>query len=214
MPTPIMKRDVIIKYSVTAGSVADLAVSLNATFNTSLTGTTIKYEDESSTTPEEKTKYKIAFAAADGTKVGCMTVKLVGNPQPATGGTVAKVRQAYDFDPPGVETDVALIDPATHSFERIWKQNVTDRTSTEVVDNIAKVDIRVKSSLGYTVNQRLDSAKDNSLVVLYSWVDGSGTAVVSGSVTFDSATTQVARGYTVGGIRITDNDSGAITRRR
>lgn len=212
MPTPKMKRDVILKTSVAAGSAADLTISMDASFSTTVNGTTITYEDESSSSAEEKTKYKLVFANVGGATIGTMTVKFVGNPDPSSGASVALVRAGYDFDPAGTQGNVNIITAPTHSFERIWKQAVLSG-STEIVDNVAKIDIRVTAGSGITVTQTLDTAKDNTLKVNYSWSDPAVGAVASGSVTFGSSVS-AGTGYTTGPIRITDTDSTESSLRR
>lgn len=213
MPSTQSKRDLILKSSVAAGTVADLTISMDASFDTSLT-TTITYEDESGSPREEKTKYKMVFANASGATLGTITLKLVGDPQPATGDvTVTKPVARYTFDPSGRETTVALLPSPNASFERVWKQNVTDSTRAEVVDDVAKLDIRVSGENGAVVSQSAKSQENNELVVNYEWSTAATGVVVSGSVTL--TTTAVAgSGYTLGNIRVTDTDSTAGTTRR
>lgn len=206
-----MKRDVLLKTGVTAGAVSDLDLEMNASFTTNLTGTAITFEDESASTPEEKTKYKMAFRNSFGATIGVLTVKFVGNPEPDVPATVQKVARDI-FDPAETTGTVTLLDPADDTYERIWKQAV-NQGRTQIVDNVGKVDIRVKAEAGYTVAQSVATATDNSLVVNYSWNDANGTAIVSGSVRFDSVV-RAYTGYTLGNIRITDIDSGDRRRRR
>lgn len=206
-----MKRDALLKTGVTAGSVSDLDLEMTATFTTNLTGTTIKFDDESAGSPEEKTKYRMAFANAFGSTVGVLTVKFVGNPEPDVPATVQKVARDI-FDPPETTGNVTMLDPADDTYERIWKQAVS-QGRTQIVDNVGKIDIRVKAETGYTVNQSVGTATDNSLIVNYSFLDANGTAVVTGNVRFDS-TVRAYTGYTLGNIRVTDIDSGDRRRRR
>ncbi|WAS97882.1 hypothetical protein [Nannocystis punicea] len=201
----------ILKTGVAAGPVANLDIDLNATFTTALTGTTITWEDESSGNPEEKTKFKMSFLNVGGANVGALTVKLVGNPCPDVPATVTKTARQVT-DPTAISGNVTLLDPADDTFERVWRQAVNN-SRVQVLDNVAKVDIRVKAETGYTVNQAVGTATDNSLIVNYSFLDATGTAVVSGSVQFDTVATAAA-GYTLGNVRIVDTDSGARTRRR
>jgi hypothetical protein len=210
MPTPKMKRDLILKTSVTGSSCSDLNLTMDASFSTTLTGTTITYEDESSGSPDEKTKYKMVFVNGSAT-VGTITIKLVGNPDLSSGASLETVREGYDFDPSGTAGSVTMIASPTHSFERIWKQAVFSSTREQIVDNVAKIDIRVDAGPDVTVTQTLTTATNNQLVVSYTW-QVSGGPSVSGSVTFD-ASTSVDSGYYTGPIRITDNDSNASSLR-
>lgn len=209
MPTPKMKRDLILKTSVTGSSCSDLNLTMDASFSTTLTGTTITYEDESSGSPDEKTKYKMVFVNGSAT-VGTITIKLVGNPDLSSGASLETVREGYDFDPSGTAGSVTMIASPTHSFERIWKQAVLGPSRELVVDNVAKIDMRVSAGSGVTVTQSLASAGDNQLVVNYAWQIPSGPTI-TGSVTFDTSTS-VDSGYTPQPIRITDNDSNASLR--
>ncbi|WP_096332514.1 hypothetical protein [Nannocystis exedens] len=201
----------VLKTGVAAGPVANLDIDLNASFTTELTGTTITWEDDSSSDPEEKTEFKMSFLNVGGANVGALTVKLVGNPCPDVAATVTKTAR-QTTDPTATSGSVALLDPADDTYERVWRQAVSN-SRVQVLDNVAKVDIRVKAEAGYTVNQAVGSATDNTLIVNYSFVDATGTAVVSGSVRFDTVATAAA-GYTLGNIRIVDTDSGASIRRR
>ena len=194
----------LLKTSVATGSVSDLDLALTASFTTNLTGTTITFQDASAGSLEEETKYRMAFAGT-GPAIGVITIKLVGNPEPAVPATVQKTARDV-FDPPETIGTVTMLDPADDTYERIWKQAV-NQGRTQIVDNVGKIDIRAKAEAGYVVNQSVATATDNSLIVNYSWNDANGVAVVSGSVRFDSAT-RVSTGYTLGSIRVTDNDSG------
>ncbi|MCY0993592.1 hypothetical protein OV203_41020 [Nannocystis sp. ILAH1] len=211
MPTPKLRRDLVLKTGVAAGPVANLDIDLNASFTTELTGTTIKWEDESSSDPEEQTKFKMSFLNVGGANVGALTIKLVGNPCPDVPATVTKTAR-QTTDPTATTGTVTLLDPADDTFERVWRQAVNN-SRVQVVDNVAKIDIRAKAEAGYVVNQAVGTATDNSLIVNYAFVDATGTAVVSGSVRFDTSSTASA-GYTLGNVRVVDTDSGASARRR
>jgi hypothetical protein len=211
MPTPKMRRDLVLKTGVTAGNVAQLDIDMIGSFTTALTGTTIQWEDESSGNPEEKSKFKMAFLNVGGANVGALTVRLVGNPCPDVPATVTKTARQV-CDPTATTGSVTLLDPADHSFERVWRQAVSN-ARVQVLDNVAKIDVRVKAETGYTVNQSVGTATDNQLIVNYAFVDAAGTSVVAGSVRFDTVATAAA-GYTLGNIRIVDTDSGERSRRR
>lgn len=216
MPSTQSKRDLILKSSVTAATVADLNISMEALFDTDLS-TVITYEDESdpATARDEKTKYRMTFTNVGGASVGAITLRLVGDPVPASGSgiTVTKPVARYEFDPAGRETAVALIGAPAASFERAWRQNVRDRSRTEVVDNVARLDVRVIGENGATVAQTVRSQADGELVLIYEWSNAAGV-LVSGSVTLTTTATP-GTGYTLGPVRVTDNDpSSAVTRRR
>lgn len=207
MPTPILKRDVILKTSVASATASNLTLSVDASFSTALTGTTITYEDDS-VSGDEKTKYKLVFTNPGSASVGSITLNFVGAPAPAVGSTVAKVLANYTFDPSGTSGSVTLITAPAHSFERIWKQNVRDRQRNEVVDNIAKLEMAVDVTGSNSVTQTLTTATDNQLVISYSWLDAAGGPLVTGTVTLDSSAV-AGSGYALGNIRITDTDSNA-----
>lgn len=213
MPSTQSKRDVILKSSVTVNTVADLNLSMEALFDAP--AVEITYEDAGDLDEEERTKYKMVFSTASGTPVGCVTLRLIGNPVPADGSgvTVSETLARYDFVPTARETSVALIAAPAASFERVWKQNAKDASRAEVVDNVAKLDVRVAAQSGFTVVQTVRSTDDNELVLLYEWSGAASGVAVSGSVTLSSSAAAGA-GYTLGKIRVTDNNpSGAAARR-
>lgn len=213
MPTPKSQRDLVLKSSVAAATASDLNIAMTALFDTNLS-TVITYEDESpGSTRDEKTLYKMVFANSSGTSFGTITLRLVGDPIETAGVTVTKPIARYDFDPAGRETNVVLLPTPTASFERVWKQKALNSARVEVVDNVAKIDIRVIGENGATVTQTVKSTDDNELVVLYEWSNAASGVLVSGSVTL--ATTAVAgAGYTLGPVRVTDSDPSPNVRRR
>lgn len=214
MPTHQSKRDLILRSTVTVNTVADLNLSMEALFDAP--AAEITYEDASDLDEEERTKYKMVFNTAAGARIGCVTLRLIGNPVPADGSgvTVTEERAGYTFNPTARETNVALIDAPAASFERVWKQNARDAARNEVVDHVAKLDVRVQAAAGFSVVQTLRSAGDNELVLLYEWSGAATGGAVSGSVTLTSSAS-AGSGYTLGKIRVTDNNpsSGAAKRR-
>lgn len=214
MPSTQSKRDVILKTSIASGTVADLNVSFEGLFESGAAGV-ITYEDESGAR-DEKTKYKLVFSSATGT-VGTVTFKFVADGVLPSGSsaTVSKPTARYVLDPAGRETSVALISAPDASFERIWKQNVRDASRNEVVDNVVKLDVRVDAADGFTVEQTVKGTDPEQLTLVYEWSSATAGVVVSGSVNLTPSVAPAA-GYTVGNIRVTDNDptSGSTAARR
>ena len=213
MPTPKSKRDLILKSSVTSATVTDLNITMDAVFDTNLS-TVITYEDETPTsTRDEKTKYKMVFSNGAGASLGTITLRLIGDPVEATGVTVSKPVARYTFDPAGRETAVALLASPTASFERVWKQKAYNSARVEMVDNVAKIDVRVIGENGAVVTQTVKSTDDGELVLLYEWSSATAGVLVSGSVTL-TTTAAAGAGYTLGNIRVTDSEPSPNVRRR
>lgn len=214
MPTPKSKRDLILKSSVTSATVTDLNITMDAVFDTNLS-TVITYEDETPTsTRDEKTKYKMVFSNGAGASLGTITLRLVGDPTPADAGvTVTNPVARFTFDPAGRETAVALLASPTASFERVWKQKAYNSARVEMVDNVAKIDVRVIGENGAVVTQTVKSTDDGELVLLYEWSSATAGVLVSGSVTL-TTTAASGAGYTLGNIRVTDSDPSPNVRRR
>lgn len=214
MPSTQSKRIVVLKSDVAATNVSELNLSMEAIFDAP--ASEITYEDAGDLDEEERTKYKMIFKSAAGATIGTVTLRLIGNPIPAdgSGAAVSVARAGYSFVPDARETNVALLPSPAASFERVWKQNARDASRVEVVDNVAKLDVRVIAESGFSVAQTLRSAGDNELVLIYEWSGAASGVAVSGSVTLSSSAVAGA-GYTLGKIRVTDNNpSGAAVRRR
>jgi hypothetical protein len=209
MPSTQSHRDVILKTSVAAGTVADLSVSYDALFESASAGA-ITYEDESGVR-DDKTKYKLTFAG-----IGAVTFKFVADTTLPTGSsaTVQKTRAGYVFEPTGREGSVALLSAPAASYERIWKQNARDSARNEVVDHVVKLDVRVEAEGSHTVEQTVKSTDAGELVLVYEWSSATAGVVLSGTVTLTPSVAPGA-GYTVGNARVTDNNptSGSARRR-
>lgn len=202
MPKSISKRDVILKTSVVAGDVATFSINMDADFTTDLTGSTITYEDESGGNKDEKTKFKMVFANRRSPAVGAVTICLVGDPKPDGGADITKPIAMFDFDPTAAQGNVQQIGSPARSFDRVWKQKVRNGSNTEIVNNVAKIDVRVEAASGYTVTQSVATPNDNTLVLTYAW-SSPAAGVVTGTVTLTTSVTPNA-GYTLGPIKITD----------
>lgn len=209
MPSTQSHRDVILKTSVAAGTVATLSVTYDGTFESASAGA-ITYEDES-VPRDDKTKYKLTFAG-----IGAVTFKFVVDTNLPTGSsaTVEKERAAYHFQPAGTQGNVTQLPAPDASFERIWKQNVRDSARNEVVDNVVKLDVRVDAEGAHVVEQTIKSTDDGELVLIYEWSSATAGVVLSGSVTLTPSLAPGA-GYTVGKPRVTDNvpTTGSARRR-
>jgi len=209
MPSTKSKRDVILRTSVAAGTVADLTVSYEALFDSASAGA-ITYEDESGVR-DDKTKYKLTFAG-----IGAVTFKFVADTTLPTGSsaTVAKTRAGYVFEPTGREGSVTQLQTSNASYERIWKQNVRDSARNEIVDHVVKLDVRVAAEGSHSVEQTVKSTEAGELVLVYEWSSATAGVVLSGTVTLTPSVAPGA-GYTVGSARVTDNNptSGSTLRR-
>lgn len=205
MPTPHSIRTVVLKSSYSAATVSDLDVAMNATFTTTW-ATTTKFEDASASGAEETTKYRMKFANASGAEIGVITLRLVGKGNiDLEGLTIAKTVVRSEIDPTPGKGGVTMIESPNASFERIWKQAAIDGDGKDAVDNVAKLDMRVSQATGYTVGQTVQTQTDGQLVIAYDWLDANGVSRVSGTVTLGTSVT-AGSGYTLGPIRVTDNN--------
>ncbi len=204
MPNPKTKRVVVLQSSFNATNVSTLNLAMDASFTTS-GGTTNKFEDASADNTEEKTKYRMKFSNVAGGEIGALTLRLVGKGDVGAGVTIAKTDARSDIDPAPSTTNVTLIERPAASFERIWKQAVTNAAGTEFVDDVAKLDMRVTAGSGISVVQTATTQGNNQLVISYSWKNAAGATLVSGTVTLDSSVTP-GSGYSLGSIRVTDNN--------
>lgn len=212
MPNPKTQRAIVLQSSFNATNVSTMNLSMDASFTTS-GGTTNKFEDVSNDNTEEKSKYRMKFSNVAGGEIGALTLRLVGKGDLGAGVTIAKTDVRTDIDPAPTNTSVSLIERPAASFERIWKQAVTDASGAEFVDDIAKLDMRVTAGSGITVVQTATTQGDNQLVISYSWKNAAGATLVSGTVTLDSSVT-AGTGYSLGSIRVTDNDPTTGEERR
>lgn len=208
MPSTQSHRDVILKTSVAAGTVADLSVTYDALFDSASAGA-ITYEDESGVR-DDKTKYKLTFSG-----IGSVTFKFVADTTLPTGSsaTVQKTRAGYVFDPAGTAGSVTQLDPYAASYERIWKQNVRDSARNEIVDHVVKLDVRVEATGSHTVEQTVKSTEEGELVLIYEWSSATAGVVLSGTVTLTPSVAPGA-GYSVGKPRVTDNNPTTGSARR
>lgn len=206
MPTPQIKRDVILKTSVAAATVTQLSFTMDAQFDTA-GGASIRWQDASDTDTEEKTKYLMTLMTAGGAEIGQISLRLVGDAQLPSGSsaTVSVDRAVSTFDPSATVGAVSLIDQPEASYERIWKQAAKNRAQTEVVDNVVKLDVRVIAEDSYAVTQTLREATDGSLALYYEWVAVGGAPVVTGTVSL-STSVAAGTGYSLGPVRVVDND--------
>jgi hypothetical protein len=203
MPRPQTQRTIVLRSSFNASTVTELTLTMDATFTTD-GGTSNVFEDASESNAEERTKYKSTFVTAGGPQIGEMTLRLVGKGEVTlTGTTVDKTTARSNITPTPTTGSVALLPSPAHSFERVWKQ-AAKNDAGEVVDNVGKLDVRVLAASGYTVTQTVQSASDGAVVVAYSWLDASGAAAVSGTVTLTASATE-GKGYRLGRIRVEDN---------
>lgn len=214
MPTTQSKRIYVLKSSFSAATVSELNVSADAVFNVAGTANN-RFEDASSGDTEDITKNRVKFANAAGLEIGQVTFQLTGQGEIGVSGVaVEKTTARSVHSPTAKEGPVNMLTNPDTSIERVWKQAALDDASeTEYVDDIAKLDIRVDGSNGYTVSQTVQTQTDNQLVVGYAWTDPNGVSVVSGTITLDSAVSFDA-GYHGGRIRVTDNIPSSGERRR
>lgn len=208
MPTPKTKRDIVLLSSFSStDTVATLNLGIDAQFTTpSGTVTANLFQDASAGSSNEDTKYQMSFAPVGGAQIGLLTMSFTGSGAVrARGLSVAKTGATSEFDPTETTGTVTPISGPDAQYVRIWQQPALNGT-TELVDQIGSVDIRVKAGGSYQVTQTVTSTAVGQLVLSYVWRTSRGAEVMSGSVTFTAGSTPGA-GYSLGTATVTDNPS-------
>lgn len=205
MPTPKTKRDILLKSSITAtDTVATLSLGMDAQFATPAGTTTINLFQDASAATNEDTEYQMTFGPSTGA-IGVVTIGFTGQDNPtAKRVKIVKTVTTSDFDPPETTTSVTPIASPDASWTRSWQQAALDAQSSQVVDQVGGIDIRVKAGTGYSVTQTVTSTATAELVLAYVWRDATGADVITGSFTF-TASSVPGPGYSLGTATATDN---------
>ena len=209
MPTPKVKRTIGLLSSSATSDVALLNLVMEASFTTGNTVDTANVIEDTSVTSDESTEYKMSFSTAAG-PIGAVTISFVaGGEDLASGISVSKPTASTTSLPRATTSTVTPIATPDAYFERVWQQPAL-AGSTEVVDQVAGLDVRVKAETGYTVTQTVTSRDDDDLVLTYQWANVAGS-LVTGTVNLQA--TSEARGtYTLGTVSVTDDPAAPAAR--
>ena len=204
MPPPKSKRVIVLRsgYSST-NIIADLGVTMEASFTVISQLQTVNTTEDSSVTGDESTEFEMAFGFTAG-PVGSLTVGLSAEGDNlASGVSMDKTSASTTTVPRGSAGTVTPIAAPDAHYERVWQQPALNG-ATEVVDQVVGLDVRVKADTGYTVTQTVTSTAPAALVLTYAWLDSNGVPQVSGTVTLSVAAT-VHGSYTLGDVTVTDD---------
>jgi hypothetical protein len=205
MPSPKSKRIIVLQSSYAPTNViANLNLTMNATFATPGTITTVNVTEDSSGAGAEASEYSMTFSVTGGATVGQLTLSFSGEGQDlASGVGMAKTSATTTTVPRATAGTVTPIATPDAYHERVWSQPALDGAS-ELVDQVAGLDMRVKAESGYTVIQTVTSWDDDELIVAYEWKDAAGGTVLSGTVKLEAAA--AAEGsYTLGDVTVVDD---------
>jgi hypothetical protein len=205
MPTPKNKRIIVLQSSYSATDViANLNLTMNATFTTPGNSTTVNVLEEGRSTTSESSEYSMTFSITGGAAIGAITLSFTGEGQNlASGVGVAKTSATTTTVPRGTAGTVTPIATPDAYHERVWSQPALNGAN-ELVDQVGGLDMRVKAESGYTVTQTVTSWDDDELIVAYQWQDATGTTIVSGTVKLD-ATSAAQGSYTLGAVTVVDD---------
>ena len=208
MPTPKNKRTVVLQSSFSPSNlVADLNLTMDANFTTPSNVQTVNVTEDTSATGAESTEYQMSFNLATG-PLGVITLSFSGEGDaPASGVSVAKTAATTTTNPRASTGTVTPIATPDAQYQRSWGQPALDG-STELVDQLAGLDVRVKASTGYTVTQTVTSTAAAELVLTYAWKDVNGVSIISGTVKLQASSTPQGS-YTLGAVTVTDDPAPA-----
>lgn len=205
MPTPKTKRIIVLSSSYAPTDIiANLNVTMNATFVTPGNITTVNVTEEAASSSSESSEYSMTFAVTGGATVGQLTLSFTGEGQDlASGVGVAKTSATTTTVPRGTAGTVTPIASPNAYHERVWSQTALNGAN-ELVDQVTGLDMRVLASSGYTVTQTVTSWDDDELIVAYEWKDATGGTIVSGTVKLEAVS--AAQGsYTLGDVAVVDD---------
>lgn len=205
MPTPKTKRIVVLQSSYApANVIANLNVTMNATFATPSNITAVNVSEEPSSSSGETSEYSMTFSITGGGTVGQVTLSFNAEGQDlATGVGVAKTSATTTTVPRSTAGTVTPIASPSAEHSRVWSQTAQDGAN-ELVDQVTGVDMRVLAGSGYTVTQTVTSWDDDELIVAYAWKDALGATIVSGTVKLEAVA--AAQGsYRLGDVVVVDD---------
>ncbi len=209
MPTPKSKRTIVLLSSFSSSNeIASLNLEMNASFDSEPNVATVNVTEDTSASDDESTEYQMSFSLATGAPIGEVTLSFTAaGDAPASGVSVAKTRANTVTDPVASSGTVTPIPTPDAYFERVWQQAAREG-KTELVDQVAGLDVRVKASSGYTVTQTVTSRAEAQLILTYAWKDASGASLVSGTVKLEASS--VAYGdYSLGPVTVTDDPAAS-----
>lgn len=205
MPTPKSKRIIVLSSSYSPSNIiANLNLTMNATFVTPSNVTTVNVAEEASSSSSESSEYSMTFNLVSGAAVGQITLSFSGEGQDlASGVGVAKTSATTTTVPRASSGTVTPIPSPNAAHSRVWSQPALDGAS-ELVDQVAGLDMRVTAASGYTVTQTVTSWDDDDLIVAYEWKDAAGGTILSGTVRLEAVA--AAQGsYTLGDVTVVDD---------
>lgn len=206
MPSPKQQRIIVLQSSYSPSSlVADFNMTMEADFTTPNTVGTANTFEDSSSTGNEQSEYKMAFSVVGGGAIGALTISFSGEGQDIISGvSVAKTTATSSSQDPTASTGtVTPIASPDHYYERVWQQAVYER-DVEQLDQVGGIDMRVKAESGYTVTQTVTSTDPERLIISYEWKNSNGVTQASGTVSLTAGSSPFGD-YTLGEITVTDD---------
>lgn len=213
MPTPKSKRIIVLSSNYSPSDViANLNLAMNATFTTPANITTVNVTEDSSSAGDEATEYSMTFSVTGGASLGQITLSFSGEGEDlASGVSVTKPSATTTTVPRATSGTVTPIASPDASHQRVWSQPALNG-ATELVDQVAGLDMRVKAESGYTVIQTVLQWDDDELIVGYEWKDATGATIVSGTVKLEAVATALGS-YTLGDVTVVDDPPQGAQRR-
>ncbi len=203
MPPPKTKRVLVLQSGYSpANPIADLGLTMEASFTVAAGVAAANLFEDLSIVGNESSKYKMTFTLTSAV-VGELTCSFAGRGENlASGVSVAKTSVVSTFVPRETATTVTLLPSPDAHFTRTWQQNALS-SGTTLVKQVGYLDVRVKAGSGYFVTQTVTSNAAAALVLTYTWADGFGNPVVSGTVRLDALATALGS-YTLGSATVVD----------
>lgn len=208
MPITKDKRDIVIntKVAATNADASDVTSDLDINFSSSA-GTVLYFKDALPTDPKERSRHRIEFLDATGTKLGEIAVKYVVKSNADTQTYLVEQTMGRSiFDPQPAGTKAGLPRDPEVAFERTWQQCIKDSGGADAFKQVAKLDARfdLEDTRTYSVSQTVQSADNNTVVVAYAMTDQSGTTLASGTVSMTATSTATAP-FSLGDITVVDD---------
>ncbi len=203
MPSPKVKRIIVIQSSYSSTDVvANLNLTMNASFTTPSTILTSNTLEDASTSSDESSEWSMVFSTAAG-PVGEIVLTFIGlGDDLASGVQVAKTSSTTTTLPRAVASTVTPIATPDAYYSRVWQQPALSG-ATELVDQVGALGIQVKAESGFTVSQTVTSTDDDELILTYAWSSPAGP-LVSGTVRLEAASAALGS-YTLGDVTVTDD---------
>ena len=131
MPTPKSKRIIVLSSSYSPSNIiANLNLTMNATFATPSNVTTVNVAEEASSSSSESSEYSMTFNLVSGAAVGQITLSFSGEGQDlASGVGVAKTSATTTTVPRASSGTVTPIPSPNAAHSRVWSQPALDGAS-------------------------------------------------------------------------------------